>query len=91
MPGKVLTKVQSRGQITLPGEVRREAGIGPGDSVTVEAVGPGTVRVKALPKLTLAEALERYRIEGPIDEPADREAWQDIAARDVLGSSHVDD
>jgi hypothetical protein len=35
--------------------------------------------------MTLAEALERYRIEGPIDEAHDREQWQDVAAKDVIG------
>jgi hypothetical protein len=47
---------------------------------------PGKVEITALPRLTLEEALERYRIEGPIDEAADREAWQAVAAEDVLGS-----
>ena len=36
--------------------------------------------------LSLDEMLERYRIEGPIDEAADRAAWQEIAAADVLGA-----
>jgi hypothetical protein len=34
----------------------------------------------------LAEALDRFRIEVPIDDAADREQWQDVAARDVLGA-----
>jgi Uma2 family endonuclease len=37
------------------------------------------------PRLTLAEMLQRYRIERPVDEAADREAWQAEAARDVFG------
>jgi hypothetical protein len=35
--------------------------------------------------MTFAEAFERYRVEGPIDEAVDREAWHDVAARDVMG------
>jgi hypothetical protein len=30
------------------------------------------------------EALARYRIEGEIDEPPDREAWQATVARDAV-------
>jgi bifunctional DNA-binding transcriptional regulator/antitoxin component of YhaV-PrlF toxin-antitoxin module len=38
-----------------------------------------------LAPLTLEQALEAYRIEGPIDLAALREAWQDEAAKDVIG------
>jgi bifunctional DNA-binding transcriptional regulator/antitoxin component of YhaV-PrlF toxin-antitoxin module len=71
--------------VTLPRAIRRAAGLKPGDVVLFQATGPHTVQMKALPRLSLAEALARYRVEGPIDA-ADREAWQDAAAGDVLGS-----
>lgn len=80
-----LGKVLPRGQVTLPREVRRAAGINPGDVVTFEATGPGRIEMKALPRLSLADLLERYPIEGPIDEPRDREAWEAQAAKDVFG------
>ena len=82
-------KVLARGQVTLPRDVRRAAQIQPGDAVTFRVVRPGTVELTALPRLTLAEALERYRIEGPIDEAADRERWQARAAKDVFGAQDV--
>lgn len=47
---------------------------------------PGTIEVKVLPHITLAEALERYRIEEPIDFNKDRRKWQTRAAEDVLGA-----
>ncbi len=78
-------KVQSRGQITLPREVRRAAQIQPGDSVTIQAVGPGTVQVRILSRLTLADLLERYPIEGPVNIAADRTKWEATAAEEVLG------
>ena len=78
-------KVQSRGQITLPREVRRAAQIQPGDSVTIQAVGPGTVQVRILSRLTLADLLERYPIEGPVNIAADRAKWEARAAEEVLG------
>jgi hypothetical protein len=58
----------------------------PGDLVIFRATGPGKIEITALPHLTLTEALERYRIEGPIDEAADREAWQAVAAKNVVGA-----
>jgi hypothetical protein len=40
--------------------------------------------ISSPPRLTLSEALDRYRINGLIGDAADREVWQDIAAGDVL-------
>ena len=79
--GKVLT----RGQVTLPRAIRQAAGIRPGDVVAFEVTAPGCVEVRALPRLDLAEALERYRIPGAVDDVADRDAWQAKAAEDVIG------
>jgi AbrB family looped-hinge helix DNA binding protein len=84
VPGKSLTRVQSRGQITLPQEVRKEAGIAPGDAVAIEVTGPGIVEVRVLPKLTLAETFERYKITEPVGDTWDAEVWHDDAAKDVL-------
>ena len=81
-----LSKVQTRGQVTLPRSIRQAAGVKPGDVVLFQPLGPGTVQLKVLPRLTLAEALERYRVEGPIDDARDRESWQEAAAKDVLGA-----
>ena len=80
-----LGKVQSRGQVTLPRAVRQAAGVKPGDTVIVRATGPGKVEIEALPRMTLAEMIEKYRIEGPIDEAADREKWEELAAKDIFG------
>lgn len=82
-----LSKVQARGQVTLPRSIRQATGVKAGDVVLFQSVGPGTVQLKVLPRLTLAEALERYQVKGPVDDAHDREGWQDAAARDVLGSS----
>lgn len=81
----VLGKVLARGQVTLPGAVRRAAGIQADDVVAFEVTGPGMVEIRRLPRLTMAEALDRYRIEGPVDLPADRAAWEARAAADVMG------
>jgi AbrB family looped-hinge helix DNA binding protein len=79
-----LAKVLSRGQITLPHEVREEAKIRPGDTVDVYVVGPGQLKVEVVPHLEPEEFFERYRIEGPIDLDALRKEWEGEAAAQVL-------
>jgi AbrB family looped-hinge helix DNA binding protein len=81
----VLGKVLARGQITLPREIRRAADLKPGDRVSFRVTKEGAVEIRSLPRLTLNEALERYRIEEPIDWDGYREAWQDEAVKDVFG------
>ena len=79
-------KVLARGQVTLPREIRHAANIKPGDRVTFRVTQEGTVEMRVLPRLTLAEALERYRIEEPIDWQEFERGWQDEAAKDILGA-----
>ncbi len=86
-PITALAKVQARGQVTLPREIRRAIGIEPGDTIVLRVTGPGKVELGVLPRLTIDDLAARYPIEGPIDEPADRAAWQEAAAKDVLGQS----
>lgn len=74
--------IQPWGQVALTREVRRAAGLRPGDTVLTRVTGPGTVEVRAIPRLSLAELLARYRIEDAIDERGDREQWQAHAARE---------
>jgi bifunctional DNA-binding transcriptional regulator/antitoxin component of YhaV-PrlF toxin-antitoxin module len=83
-----LQKVQSRGQITLTRELRKAAGIHPGDMVLTRVTGPGTVELQVVPIFSLAQLLDRYHIDQPIDEAADRSAWEQRAAGEVLGSEH---
>jgi AbrB family looped-hinge helix DNA binding protein len=83
-------KVREDGQITIPIEVRRAMGIKPGDLLSIDVTEQGTVEIKRLSPLRLSEALDRYRIEGPIDDVADREEWQDTASRDILGTDERD-
>ncbi len=78
-------KVLARGQVTLPRQARAGAGIKPGDTVSVEVLGPGCVRLIVLPRLTPRELRERYPITDPVDISADRAAWQAEAAADAIG------
>jgi AbrB family looped-hinge helix DNA binding protein len=78
-------KIQTRGQVTLPRAIRQRAGIKPGDVVLFEVIGPGRVEMRTLPRLTLAEALEKYTVSGQVDDAHDRALWQGRAAEDVVG------
>jgi len=79
-----IAKVQSRGQVTLPSKLRKKIGCRPGDTLVIEATGPGEARLKVLPRLTLQETLEHYRITGPIDWHRDREEADEQAAREFV-------
>ena len=81
-----LGRVQARGQVTLPRDVRRAAHIDPGDTLAFRVIAPGKIEVSVLPRMRFAEALERYRIDGPVDIAADRRRWQETAALEAMGS-----
>lgn len=80
-----LSQVRERGQLTLPQEALEEAGVTSGDVLEVRVTGEGTMELRVLPRRTAAELFARYPIEGPIDEESSREAWQAVAAKDVIG------
>jgi bifunctional DNA-binding transcriptional regulator/antitoxin component of YhaV-PrlF toxin-antitoxin module len=79
-------KVREDGQISLPPEVQKAIGLVPGDLISIDVTERGTVEIRRLTPLRLADLLERYRINEPIDEARVREEWQDIAAREVFGA-----
>ena len=75
------SKVLARGQVTLPREIRRKAGIKPGDLLSFEVTGQGQIRGFVLPDLGPRELREKYPINVPIDETRDRAEWEEAAAR----------
>ncbi|HEY7034909.1 MAG TPA: AbrB/MazE/SpoVT family DNA-binding domain-containing protein [Thermomicrobiales bacterium] len=81
-----LGKVQAGGEVPLPSDIRRDVGIRPGDTVLIRRTGPATVELEVLPRLTLAEIIERYHVDQPYDDATIREEWQEAAAREVFGS-----
>lgn len=82
-PHRIEIRVISRGDEPSPSQTSElvvdDEGVAP-PATSQEPIDPDT-----LPILTLEEMLERYRIEGPIDFEAEREAWHDEAAKDVFG------
>jgi AbrB family looped-hinge helix DNA binding protein len=80
-----LARIQTRGQLTLPRQVREQAGVKPGDVVMVRVTPAGVVELRPLPSLTVDELVEMFPIEGPIDEARDRELWEAEAAAEIFG------
>ncbi len=83
----VIERILPGGQVTLPHDVQQAAGLAPGDTVTFRVTGEGTVEIRALPRLTLQDLLERYPIEGDIEEDMARQGWQEDAVKDIFGKS----
>ena len=63
---KLATRLQERGQLTVPKSLRDRAGLHPGDNVFLRYVGPGRIEVSAFPSMTMAEMLDTYREEGEL-------------------------
>ena len=59
-----MVKVQSRGQITLPAEIRKRVGMEPGATVSIGIYGPNEIRIHAIKPMSIEEARAKY----PIDE-----------------------
>ena len=73
------SRVSPKGQITLPADVRKELGIKPRDSVSIE-VGRGVLRIK--PKARLRD----FHQISPALEP--ERSWQEIER--VAHEDHAD-
>jgi AbrB family looped-hinge helix DNA binding protein len=82
-----IRRVLSRGQVTLPKDIRRRATIKPGDIVHIEAIGKGEVRIVALPNVSPRGLRDLYPIEAEIDEARDRPVWDESAAAAALGAT----
>lgn len=79
-------KVQARGQVTIPTEVRQAANIRTGDTLLFEVTGAGRLRVVAIPThSSLDDLFDRYSSPGVFEvERVWAEVGEDVA-RDVLG------
>lgn len=76
-----VTKIQSRGQITLPRDVRRASGFHAGDRVFVRSTGPGVAEIRVLPRMTFEESLRRFHVDTTVDmEQVKRDLEEDIIA-----------
>lgn len=63
-----LPKVQDKGEITLPSEVREAAGIQPGDIVEFRVIGPGKVELTTRQSINLDYWIAKYGGGPPITD-----------------------
>lgn len=81
-------KLQPRGQITIPAEIRRTLGWKPGDSISFGTTPDGVLQLRVIKRLPVRELLQKYRVEG--DAPDLEMLRQDVAeqiAREKLQES----
>lgn len=87
--GTVKLKVSSgaaRGRVSVPAPIDHGAISRPSRAEGPPGPADQDLQQEFIP-LTLAEMLERSKIEGPIDEEDLREGWHDDAARDAIKST----
>lgn len=73
-----IAKITSKGQTTVPQEVRAALGVKPGDLIAWEAAADGSVRVRRIQPIDV-EYLRA--VEGALDEwgsAADEEAYREL-------------
>ena len=73
-----VAKITTKGQTTIPADIRAVLQVGPGDKLAWDVVEPGVVQVRRLQPLDV-EYL--HAIEGTLDEwqsPADEEAYREL-------------
>lgn len=79
-----VVRVQSRGQITIPEDIRRACGIAAGDELYISPSARGVFECVLLPKRrSVVEMTEKYSVPGPAPEMgALREAMGEELARE---------
>jgi hypothetical protein len=81
----VLTQLVVRDQsVVLPDSIVRAAGVEPGTTLVIQTSEPGSIEIRVLPKLTLTEFIQRFRVDAPYDEAAIREAAEDDAFEEAF-------
>jgi AbrB family looped-hinge helix DNA binding protein len=61
----VIARITSKGQVTIPVEVRRALGVQEGDSLLFESLGEGEVRIRPVKKRRVLEFFGALRSEVP--------------------------
>lgn len=77
-----VTRVQAKGTITIPHEIREQFGLEPGTEIVIEPCDDGTFRCVPLPRsMSLDEAIARFSRPGtaPTEEEMERQVAEAIA------------
>jgi AbrB family looped-hinge helix DNA binding protein len=83
---EIVSTITSKGQVTIPAEVRRHLGVGQGDKVSFVIDDAGAVGLKVASYPTVASLRER----GPgLDKDLSYDEMKEIAYEDRLGAKHA--
>lgn len=77
-------RVQQRGQVTLPKEIRDDAGIAPGDLLDFKIIGPNQVVFEVVSVKPLEYFWEHFATDEPYDDDAIRAEWHADAPIETL-------
>ncbi len=84
-------RLQARGQVTIPLEVRKAAGFEPGDVILFQVLERGRLQAVALPRhSSMDEVLARFGTDGSLGPGVWDQVGADIA-RDVLRAAELED
>jgi bifunctional DNA-binding transcriptional regulator/antitoxin component of YhaV-PrlF toxin-antitoxin module len=80
-------RIQARGQVTVPREIREAVGIGPGTDLYFIPLGPGRFEARALPpRQSIADLVRTFAMPGPApDLAALREEFGAMLAEPYTG------
>ncbi len=83
-----LTRVQAKGQMTVPRAIRKACGIETGTQLVCLQTGPDVFECRVMPKpLSVAELLERFSSPGPAPTP---EEMDEIVKEGILAEARAE-
>ncbi len=84
-----MARVQARGQVTVPHEIREACGVEPGSELLFVPIGPQAFECRVLPpQRSLAELVARYTVDDVAPNlQALREEMGDAIARERLAAN----
>jgi AbrB family looped-hinge helix DNA binding protein len=77
-----MTRIQERGQVTLPKALRDAVGLAPGDEVTITVAGDGLI-VRPARTIFSFQAPQHPPRQSARQQAAEKSAWADAAASDA--------
>ena len=90
--GMNIARIQARGQVTIPQEIREACGAAPGADLLFIETGPDTFECRVLPaRRTLAEVTARYAADGVAPDLArlSEEMGADLACDRLPDQAHA--
>ncbi len=82
---EILSTITSKGQITIPAEVRKHLGVAQGDKLSFVIADDGTIEIKAA---TYPDVASLAGAAGTLPEPMSWDQMREIAREDRFDAKH---